>query len=189
MADHFFELHGDPEEGYWYLDDPVDQNGVEVEDAWRLRTGKPAELTGPLRIPFMEPGKPRDVSMAGLSQIPVIHIKLANVLLEHAADEVQLIPVTIPSHPDQYVILVTPRVIRCIDEQASEGVRFWEPRHGQPWRVGEYRSVDILRIDKSKVGDAKIFRPWGWNGSLIVSEDLKTALERTGATGMHFTEV
>ncbi|WP_375743487.1 imm11 family protein [Corallococcus interemptor] len=120
---------------------------------------------------------------------PVIHVKLANVLLEHAANEVQLIPVTIPKHPDQYVILVATRLIRCIDEQASEGVRFWEPRHGKPERVGEYRSVDIVRIDKSKVGDAKIFRPWGLPVALIVSEDLKSALERTGATGMHFTEV
>ncbi|MHA7628721.1 imm11 family protein [Corallococcus sp. M7] len=189
MSNRFFELHGDPEEGYWYLDDPADKNGVEIEDAWRLRTDKPVKVTGPLRIPIMEPGKPRDFSMAGLSLVPVIHVKLATLLAESANDDVQLVPVTIPKHPDQYVILVTPRVIRCIDEQASEGVRFWEPRHGQPWRIGEYRSVDILRIDKSKVGDAKIFRPWGWNASLIVSEDLKTALERTGATGMYFTEV
>ncbi|WP_366928113.1 imm11 family protein [Corallococcus exiguus] len=120
---------------------------------------------------------------------PVIHVKLANVLLEHAANEVQLIPVTVPKHPDQYVVLVTTRVIRCIDEQASEGVRFWGPQHGQPWRIGEYRSVDIMRIDKSKVGDAKIFRPWGTHAALIVSEDLKTAMERTRATGMYFTEV
>ncbi|WP_347402493.1 imm11 family protein [Corallococcus macrosporus] len=120
---------------------------------------------------------------------PVIHVKLANILLEHAADDVQLIPVTIPKHPDQYALLVATKLIRCIDEQASEGVRFFGPEHGQPWRIGEYLSVDIMRIDKSKVGNAKIFRPWGWNVALVVSEDLKTALERTGATGMSFTEV
>ncbi|MBN8469136.1 hypothetical protein JYJ95_21750 [Corallococcus exiguus] len=189
MANRFFELHGDPQEGYWYLDDPVDKTGVEVDNAWQLRTDKPVEPMEPLRVPIMEPGKPRDFSLAGLSMVPVIHVKLAMPLAECAAADVQLIPVTIPKHPDQYVILVTPRVIRCIDEQASEGVRLWEARHGQPERIGEYRSVDIMRIDKSKVGDAKIFRPWGWDVSLIVSEDLKTALERTGATGMYFTEV
>ncbi|MBZ4376591.1 imm11 family protein [Corallococcus sp. AS-1-6] len=189
MAHRFFELHGDPQEGYWYLDDPVDKNGVEVDDAWRLRTGRPVELTGPLRIPIMEPGKPRDFSMAGLSMVPVIHVKLATLLAERAADDVQLVPVTIPKHPDQYVLLITPRVIRCIDEHASEEARRWEPQDGRPEKVGQYRSVYGMRIDKAQVGDARVFRTWGWSIALIVSEDIKTALEATGATGMHFTEV
>ncbi len=46
-----------------------------------------------------------------------------------------------------------------------------------------------MRIDPSKVGDAKVFRTWGWSIALVVSEDIKDALERTGATGLQFTEV
>ncbi|WP_368668987.1 DUF1629 domain-containing protein [Corallococcus sp. CA053C] len=120
---------------------------------------------------------------------PIIHVKLANVLMEKAADDVQLIPVDIPKHPDQYVLLVATKLIRCINEQASEEIRFWEAKHGQPERIGEYHSVYGMRIDKSKVGNAQLFRPWGWKVALIVSEDLKTALERTGPTGMRFIEV
>jgi hypothetical protein len=34
-----------------------------------------------------------------------------------------------------------------------------------------------------------VFRTWGWDLALIVSEDLKQALERQGVTGVKFTEV
>jgi hypothetical protein len=46
-----------------------------------------------------------------------------------------------------------------------------------------------MRINPSKVGEAKVFRPWGWDVVLIVSEDIKQALERMGATGARFKEV
>jgi coenzyme F420-reducing hydrogenase beta subunit len=49
--------------------------------------------------------------------------------------------------------------------------------------------VDRLRIDKTRVGDAQVFRPEGWNVVLIVSERIKDALERMGATGTKFEEV
>ncbi|QRK11177.1 hypothetical protein JQX13_14540 [Archangium violaceum] len=46
-----------------------------------------------------------------------------------------------------------------------------------------------MRIDPTKPGDARIFRPWGWTVALIVSEDLTLALEREHITGTRFTEV
>jgi len=49
--------------------------------------------------------------------------------------------------------------------------------------------VDRLRIDKTKVGNAKVFRPEGWSGTLLVAEEIKDALERMGATGTKFEEV
>jgi hypothetical protein len=46
-----------------------------------------------------------------------------------------------------------------------------------------------MRIDKTKVGNSKVFRPEGWSTALIVSEEIKNALERMGATGTRFQEV
>jgi hypothetical protein len=46
-----------------------------------------------------------------------------------------------------------------------------------------------LRIDKSKVGSAKVFRCEGWPGPLIVSGEIKDALDRMGVTGTRFEEV
>jgi hypothetical protein len=39
------------------------------------------------------------------------------------------------------------------------------------------------------VGSAKVFRCEGWMGPLIVSEEIKDALDRMGATGTRFEEV
>jgi hypothetical protein len=46
-----------------------------------------------------------------------------------------------------------------------------------------------MRIDPAKVGDARIFRPWGWVGALLISQDLKQALDQEGITGTRFVEV
>ena len=59
----------------------------------------------------------------------------------------------------------------------------------QSHRAGEYRSVSGLRIDTSKVGEARVFRLWGWSPPLIVEGQLKDALERTGIVGGRFDAV
>jgi hypothetical protein len=107
---------------------------------------------------------------------------------EQAPDDVQLIPVDVEGQPDQYLILVATRLIRCIDEKASR-IRLWTHENGIPDMVGKYASVRDLRIDKSKVGSAKVFRCEGWRSPLIVSEEIKGALEHMGATGTRFEEV
>ncbi|RYZ17958.1 MAG: hypothetical protein EOO70_00350 [Myxococcaceae bacterium] len=189
MAARFFELTEDVQDGTWLLESPWNDLRQEEEDPWMFTAGRPVQTEGRLTVRLSENGRPLDFSRIPVGLTPIIHVKLATVLAERAADDVQLIPVSIPKHPDQYVLLVATRLIRCINEQASEEIRLWESKHGQPERVGEYRSVYGMRIDPSKVGNAQVFRPWGWSIALIVSEDLKDALERTGATGMHFTEV
>lgn len=189
MPARFFELAEDVRSGYWYLGDPLDERRQEVDDPYVFRAGHPVRVEGRLTLPIEQPGRPSDFSAMGLSMAPVVHVRVASIFAELAPNDVQLIPVDIQGHPDQYLLLVATRLIRCIDDQASREVRYWKPEHEQPERVGQYRSVSGLRIDTSKVGDAKTFRTWGWNLALIVSEDIKTALERSKATGMKFTEV
>jgi hypothetical protein len=46
-----------------------------------------------------------------------------------------------------------------------------------------------MRIDPSKVGEAEIFRPWGWQIVIIVSERVKRAMEEEKITGARFVEV
>jgi len=188
MPPRFFELADDVEVPHrWHLDTPLDNQGRRVRD-WDFKRGKPMHVEGRLKIPVEIAGRPLDFSEAGI-RIPVVHVKVANVLLsELAPGDVQLIPADIQGQPEQYLVLVATRLVRCIDEQESE-VSFWKPEHGVPDKVGQYMGVDRLRIDKAKVGDAKVLRPEGWSGTLIVSGELKDALERIGATGTRFTEV
>jgi hypothetical protein len=165
---------------------PRDRQGLKVDDA-QFTDGKPVHIQERLRIPVEIEGKPLDFTEAGL-RIPVVHVRVASMFAELAPEDVQLLPVDVEGHPDQYLILVATRLIRCIDEQASR-IQLWTQENGIPDMVGKYFSVRDMRIDRSKVGSAKVFRCEGWEGPLIVSGEIKDALERMGATGTRFEEV
>ena len=185
----YYRLKENVQSGYWYLGDPLDAQGQGVDDPYVFRAGRPVHVEGRLKIPINEPGKPREYCTAGLGMAPIVHVRVASLFAELAPDDVQLLPVDVQGQPDQYLILVATKLIRCIDDAACEEVRYWLPEHGQPERVGDYKSVSELRIDPTKVGDAKVFRTRGWNLALIVSEDIKQSLERARVTGAQFTEV
>jgi hypothetical protein len=187
MAKRFFDLADDVYVPHrWHLASPIDRQGRKVQD-WDFKRGTPVQGEDRLKIPVKIAGNPLDFSEAGL-RVPVVHVKVASLLAERAPGDVQLIPADIEGQPDQYLVLVATRLIRCIDEAASE-VSFWKPEHGVPEKVGHYMGVDRMRIDKTKVADVKVFRPEGWSSALLVSEEIKDALERMGATGTRFEEV
>ncbi|WP_338871049.1 imm11 family protein [Myxococcus stipitatus] len=189
MPKRYFRLQEDMQARNWNLGDPLDAQGHEVADPYIFTAGRVVPVEARLTIPVEEQGRPLDFCTAGIGAAPVVHVRAATLFAELAPNDVQLIPVEVQGHPDQYVILVATKSIRCIDDKASEEVRYWKPEHGQPERVGDYKSVMGLRIDASKVGEAKVFRTEGWDIALIVSEDIKQALERIEATGVEFTRV
>ena len=187
MSKRYFELSDDVSFPHrWDLDTPTDSHGQKVDDRM-FRRGEPIHLQERLRIPVEIAGKPLDYTEAGVG-LPVVHVRVASMFAELAPDDVQLIPVAVEGHPDEYLILVATRLIRCIDEKASR-IRLWTQEDGVPHKVGQYASVRELRIDKAKVGSAKVFRLEGWRSSLIVSEEIKDTLEGMGATGTRFEEV
>ena len=188
MPHRYFKLTDDVDiAGRWELGEPVDPRGQEV-DPWQFTQGMAVHVRERLRVPIKHPGKPLDFSFTSLAT-PVVHTQVATLLSQLAPDDVQFIPADIDSQPDPFCIFVATRLLRCIDDQRSTEVRYWKPEDGRPEKTGQYRSVYRLRIDPSQVGDAKIFRTWGWDIALIVSEEIKEALERIGATGMRFKEV
>ncbi|WP_375744335.1 hypothetical protein NR800_05875 [Corallococcus interemptor] len=189
MPQRFFRLLDDVTLlGRWELGIPLDAGGREVEDPWMFREGRPVSPQQEMLVPVEHPGTPLDFSLAGFST-PVVSARVAAVFSERAAQDIQLVPVDVQGHEGPYVILVATRLIRCIDDEASEEVIRWTAQDGRPERVGQYRDVDGMRIDPAQVGEAQVFRTWGWSIALIVSEDIKLALERIRATGMQFTEV
>ncbi|NVJ21872.1 MULTISPECIES: imm11 family protein [Myxococcus] len=188
MPKRFFKLTDDVYlAGRWELGHPLDQEGQKIEDPWRFRSGHPTESTERIQIPVKHPGKPLDYSHAAFS-LPVIHAKAAPLFTALAPDDVQLFPVELDS-PEQHFILNATRLVKCIDDTASEEVRYWTPEDGLPEKVGTYASVAGMRIDPIQVGSAKVFRTWGWTVALVVSEEIKEAMERAGITGAKFTDV
>lgn len=187
MSKRFFELADDVYVPHrWHLDTPTDSQGLKVDDA-RFTSGAPVHIQGRLRISVEIAGKPLDFTEANVG-VPVVHVRIASMFAELAPDDVQLIPVDVEGQPEQYLILVATRLIRCIDETASR-IELWTHEDGVPHKVGQYSSVRDLRIDKAKAGSAQVFRLEGWTGTLIVSEEVHDALERMGATGTRFEEV
>jgi len=190
MAKRYFDLSDDMSvHGRWLLGDPTDSQGCEVEDPWQFADGCLVQVEERLKIPIRHPGKPLDFSLAGVGVTPIVHERVASIFAELAPDDVQAIPADIDGESEPYSILVATRLVRCIDDQSSAEVKYWKPEDGRPDRVGEYRAVHGMRIDPTKVGDAKVFRTWGWSIALIVSEDIKEALECAGVTGCQFKEV
>jgi hypothetical protein len=185
----YFDLFDDMTiPGRWLLGTPTNVHGQKVDDPWMFHRGQRLPDPGPLTLPITVPGRALDFSRAAFAA-PVVHARVASVLSELAPEEVQTLPVEIEGQSEQFFILVATKLIRCIDDKACKQVLKWMPEDGYPEKVGEYRNVRGMRIDASQVGDAKVFRAWGWPIVLIVREEIRAALERLGATGTKFEEV
>ncbi|QDE84463.1 imm11 family protein [Myxococcus xanthus] len=191
MERRFFELKADMYvKGRWYLSDPADSDGREIDDIWQFTEGRQVELSERLRIPIYRPGEPLDIEFAGSGNTPIVSERVATIFRDMAPDDVQLFPVTVDGRSEPYFLLNVARMIRCIDDAACREVQFFtadEELHAH--RAGEYRYVAGLRIDKSKVGDARVFRLWGWYLPIILDEEIKDALEANGIFGGKFEEV
>lgn len=175
--------------GRWYLDEPTNPDGQEVADIWAFIEGKPVGAPGPLLIPFSRPGTPLDFDKTPVAGTPIVSERVAAIFRELAPNDVQLFPVKVEGQSESYSLLNVARTVRCIDDAACEEVQFYTPEDGYPERVGEYHSVSGLRIDRSKAGDARVFRLWGWHPPIIVDGDIKEALERAEIVGGRFDEV
>jgi hypothetical protein len=174
--------------GRWELGTPIGSQGQELGSPVFLE-GEPATVEGPIRIPLYQPGKALDFSLADAGAIPVVHSRVGEFLARVAPKDVQLFPVEVETQRELYFLVNVIRVVKCIDDQASEEVAYWTEKDGLPEKAGTYFSVAGMKIDPTRIGDAKVFRPWGWHIALLVSEEIKEALERMGVTGTKFTEV
>ncbi|WP_223745187.1 imm11 family protein [Corallococcus sp. AS-1-12] len=190
MQRQFFELDIDVYvPGRWYFKTPTQLDGQPLDDPWVFTLGGPIADPGPLLIPLSRPGKPLDFTSAGVGFTPILSARTAEVFRALAPNDVQLFPVQVEGQAEPYFLLVAARMVRCVDEVASEEVQLWRPEDGQPAKVGQYRYIAGLRIDKARVADERVFRVWGLRTALIVDGELKAALEQTGIVGGQFVEV
>ena len=177
--------------GRWYLGSPMDQAGRSLE--WVFSRGRPVDVEGPVRVSFnefAERGRPVDYSHLSMEFVPVVHARVAELFSRLAPSDVQLVPVQIGDYREQFYIVNVIRELKCIDDERSDEVRYYTADCEEIFRdrVGQYRSVIGMRIDPTKVGEAKVFRTWGWV-ALVVSDEIKSALEAIQTEGVKFQEV
>ncbi|QRK13689.1 hypothetical protein JQX13_19210 [Archangium violaceum] len=168
------------------LDD--EEGREELFDVWRFNEGRVLNIEKPIHLSVKPAGIPIEFSHA--LGIPIVHRRVV-ALFERLGlqKEVQFIPVEVEGQTEPWFILNALQVIRCIDDARCEEVLYWLPEDNRPDVLGQYRNVRGLKVDPTKIGEAHIFRPWGWPVVLIVSEHLKRALEEEGITGIKFLEV
>lgn len=172
--------------GRWYLGNPSDVHG-NIIYKWTFADGKYHHVDERIIIPLEQPGRPLDFDDCGVGAV-VLHARVVKLLQELEVPDLQFIPVTVAGQPDEYSIMNVTRLIPCVDEARCSRVERWKPEDGRPDRVGEYHVIEDLRIDLTKVGDARIFRPWGWP-VLIVSNDIKEAFEHAQLLGPKYIPV
>jgi hypothetical protein len=153
----------------------VNEHGEEI-DPWQFKKGKAVELGCVPRFPIDVPGRPLDFCWAAFS-IPLVQARFVSLFERLGVRDVQFIPAWVEGHSEPSFILNALRIICCIDDARCEEVQSWMPGDSRPDKVGQYRAGHGLRIDPAKVEGACIFRPWGWTVALIISEDLKQAME------------
>jgi hypothetical protein len=174
MSKRYFELTDDlhiPER--WDLDAPQGSGGATPGGSLFTR-GEPVTWQGPLFVPLRAyDGVALDFTEAG-SGIPIVSARLAAVFSERAARDIQLLPVQVEAHPEPFFLLV------C--------TRWAGPRRERADEEGPRLPGVAPRLDFSRVGDAQLFRARGWD-TLLVSEELKQALEEAEGTGPRFWEV
>lgn len=173
--------------GRWHLGSPVDEQGQKLSP-WQFKKGKVLDLGCVPRFPLQIPGKPLDFSWAAFSILVVTPRFVEAFERLGLQQDVQFLPARVEGHPEPYFILNVLRVVRCIDDARCAEVRYWKPEDNRPDKLGEYRAVYRLKVDPARTEGARIFRPWGWRVALIVSGDVKDALEREGLTGTRFVE-
>ncbi len=183
----YYELMDDRQApGRWHLRSPLDAQGQRIEP-WQFFEGRELHPRAALHFPVKPDGRELDFSWAAFA-IPVVHARVVELFERLQVREVQFLPAQVEGHPGPWFILNALRLLRCIDDARCEEVQRWRPEDGQPEKVGQYRVVAGMRIDPTKAGDARLFRPWGWTGALVVSEDLQQAMEQAGITGTRFIE-
>ncbi len=183
----YYELRDDVyHPGRWHLRHPVDEHGQKI-NPWQFTEGRRLDAMGTIRFPVRPDGVELEFTQDAFST-PVVHRRAVQLFERLGLQDVQFIPVEVEGNTGPWFILNALRVIRCIDEARCREVRHFKPEDGQPEKVGEYKYVLGLRIDPARAESAHLFRAWGWD-ALLVSEDLKQALEREGITGTVFTAV
>ncbi|WP_239014898.1 imm11 family protein [Archangium violaceum] len=185
----YYELYDDVYiPGRWHLKMPVDGRGEWI-DTWRFNEGRVLDIEESIRFPLKLAGVALEFTLCSMG-VPVVHRRVVSLFERLGLQkEVQFIPVEVDGQTEPWFILNTLYVIRCIDDARCEEVFYWLPEDNRPDKLGGYRNVRGLKVNPAKIGNANIFRPWGWKVVLIVSERIKQALEEEGITGTKFIEV
>jgi hypothetical protein len=184
---HFYSV-GLADVPQWLIETPTRDSGEAFDEPWMFADGRALPDPGPIKAQISHPGEKRTFVFAGVEETPIGSETVANVFRVLAPNDVQLFPVSIEGESGRYFVVNATKVVDCIDEERCLEVQHY-PAGSFPEYAGEYRWIYGLRIDPSKTEGAHVFRLKKFKIAFIVSEDIKSALERVGNLGLSFERV
>jgi len=183
----FFKIQDDVEvPGRWWLGSPRDSQGNEVNpDSFTVALS--LGVMSPLTIPLKYQGIPLDFTF-GAFEMPVLNSRTLRLLEEFAAGAFQSFTVSIENHAGDYAAVNFLEMRKCLDEAQSEFIK-WTRNDHRSDKAGQYRQITKLRIDPRLVENCDVFRLWGWDTTLIISERIQRAFVEHKISGVCFIEV
>ncbi|WP_282295042.1 DUF1629 domain-containing protein [Stenotrophomonas sp. PS02289] len=134
-----------------------------------------------------------DFTVAGSASVPIVSARFCDALaglpeIEEPYTNTVMEPVSIEgaSGVAEYFVMIVESKFDCIHGVSSNFIRFAFNDAWRPSLSDENSAAFNLVLDASKIGDKHIFRLMGYPHALIVSEEVKTRLERDGVTGVAF---
>jgi hypothetical protein len=207
MRTEFFELEDDLySDGRWYLNRLCDSTGIEL-DSREFRYGKPVHLGPPISAKTWKEGTPiaarpplkvlLDPDRVGLpldftftnADMPVVGSRVARILAAIAPQDIQQIPVLVESQNEDYNIINVVTVVDCIDVRRSEIQWYTEGNNVRPDKAGMPEMITKLVIDPVRAGEHHIFRIYGWEIAVVVSDVIKNAFEQSNVSGVRFRQL
>ncbi|AFE03587.1 hypothetical protein COCOR_00601 [Corallococcus coralloides DSM 2259] len=173
----------------WYVATPVPASGGSFNEPWMFGEGHPLPDPGLIKARVRNPGQKRAFVFAGVERTPIVSEAVADVFRTHAPGDVQLFPVTVEGESERYFVVNAARTVDCIDEARCREVQHYAEDDPFPEYAGEYRWINGLRIDPARTDGAHVLRPKRFRTALIVSEEIKDALEGVGDLGVSFERV
>ena len=169
--------------GRWHLGDVV-RDGSSMKVA--LESRRPVS-DGPVEVEVTDRGRGLDFSLTAYN-VPIGSTHLALAIALVAGADVQRLPASIEGEHG-YEVLHCTRLVECLDERRTEFTK-WTKDDFRPDRAGHYHIVRGLTVDPARIpSDAHFFRIARWAVALIVSEELKAAMEHAGCLGARFDDV
>jgi hypothetical protein len=168
--------------GRWHLGETRSPDG---DEKW-LDGGEPCE-EDEVVVEVTHPGVVLDFSLTSFNA-PIATRALALAIASIGGADIQLVRASIAGQVG-FDLLNAVRVVSCLDERQSEFIK-WKAGDHRSDLIGQYRQVTRLVLDPTRIPPgAHIFRVDGWRVALIVSEKLRSEMERVGCRGARFQPV
>jgi uncharacterized protein DUF1629 len=170
----------------WFLCEPLTTAGIGI-DAREFTYGRRYNGPTPAVVPIRQAGR-RVAFNLGAFDLPVVTSEIGSILARVCPNDIERFAVNVGTGFSGFEIVNAIHQAKCVDEIRSN-VRKWGPEDHRPDLVGQYIEFNPLVIDPERTIGRHFFRIWGSLVELIVSDEVKEAIEDLPDLGVKFESV